>query len=94
MKKTWIIYSVMMIVFLLQITGRREVTMETKYDLNHKMTLSVEEASLLSGIGINTIYRMMKNHQYDFVLWIGKRRRIKREAFEKMIRNTQFIDVE
>ncbi len=68
--------------------------METKYDLNHKMTLSVEEASLLSGIGINTIYRMMKNPQYDFVLWIGKRRRIKREAFEKMIRNTQFIDVE
>ena len=68
--------------------------METKYDLKHKMTLSVEEASLLSGIGINTIYRMMKNPQYDFVLWIGKRRRIKREAFEKMIRNTQFIDVE
>ena len=68
--------------------------METKYDLNHKMALSVEEASLLSGIGINTIYRMMKNPQYDFVLWIGKRRRIKREAFEKMIRNTQFIDVE
>ena len=68
--------------------------METKYDYNHKMTLSVEEASLLSGIGINTIYRMMKNPQYDFVLWIGKRRRIKREAFEKMIRNTQFIDVE
>ena len=68
--------------------------METKYDLNHKMTLSVEEASLLSGIGINTIYRMLKNPQYDFVLWIGKRRRIKREAFEKMIRNTQFIDVE
>ena len=68
--------------------------METKYDLNHKMTLSVEEASLLSGIGINTIYRMMKNPQYDCVLWIGKRRRIKREAFEKMIRNTQFIDVE
>ena len=68
--------------------------METKYDLNHKMTLSVEEASLLSGIGINTIYRMMKNPQYDFVLWIGKRRRIKREAFVKMIRNTQFIDIE
>ena len=66
--------------------------METKYDLNHKMTLSVEEASLLSGIGINTIYRMMKNPQYDFVLWIGKRRRIKREAFEKKISETTYIE--
>ena len=68
--------------------------METELDLNHKMTLSVEEASLLSGIGINTIYRMMKNPQYDFVLWVGKKRRIKREAFEEMIRKTQFIDVD
>ena len=68
--------------------------MDAKVELDKKLTLSVEEASELSGIGVNTIYRMMKNPQYDFVLWIGKRRRIKREAFEKMIRNTQFIDVE
>ena len=66
--------------------------METKYDLNQMMTLSAEEASLLSGIGIRTIYRMMNNPQYDFVLWIGKKRRIKREAFEKMISEMTYID--
>ena len=53
--------------------------MESKLDLDQKMTLSAEEASLLSGIGINTIYRMMKNPQYNMILWIGKKRRIKRK---------------
>ena len=37
----------------------------------------------LSGIGLNTIRRMMENPDYDMVLWIGKKRRIKREALEK-----------
>jgi hypothetical protein len=65
--------------------------MKLKPDLNQMMTLSAEEASVLSGIGIRTIYRM-NNPQYDFVLWIGKKRRIKREAFEKMISETTYID--
>ena len=66
--------------------------MKLKPDLNQMMTLSAEEASVLSGIGIRTIYRMMNNPQYDIVLWIGKKRRIKREAFEKMISEMTYID--
>jgi len=66
--------------------------MESKLDLDQKMTLSAEEASLLSGIGINTIYRMMKNPQYNMILWIGKKRRIKRKVFEKIIDEETFID--
>ena len=68
--------------------------MKLKPDLNQMMTLSAEEASVLSGIGIRTIYRMMNNPQYDFVLWIGKKRRIKREAFEKMISETTYSSFE
>ena len=56
-----------------------------KMELDKKLTLSVEEASELSGIGLNTIRRMMENPDYDMVLWIGKKRRIKREALEKEI---------
>ena len=33
--------------------------MESNLELNNKLTISVEEASLLSGIGTNTIYRMI-----------------------------------
>ena len=47
--------------------------MDAQVKLDKKLTLSVEEASELSGIGIHTIYRMMKNPKYDFVLWIGKK---------------------
>ena len=42
--------------------------MEAKLELEKKLTLSAEEASELSGIGVNTIYRMMKNPRYNIVL--------------------------
>ena len=61
-------------------------------DLDKKITLTVEEASRLSGIGVNTIRRMMANPHYDFVLWIGKHRRVKRAAFEETINRATFID--
>lgn len=63
-----------------------------KMELDKKLTLSVEEASELSGIGLNTIRRMMENPDYDMVLWIGKKRRIKRGALEKVINEATFID--
>ena len=63
-----------------------------KMQLDKKLTLSVEEASELSGIGLNTIRRMMENPDYDMVLWIGKKRRIKREALEKVINEATFFD--
>ena len=66
--------------------------MEAKLEFEKKLTLSAEEASELSGIGVNTIYRMMKNPRYNIVLWVGKRRRIKRAAFEKVINEETFID--
>ena len=66
--------------------------MGEKLDMDKKLTLSVEDASELSGIGVNTIYRMMKNPRYNIVLWVGKRRRIKRAAFEQVINEETFID--
>ncbi len=66
--------------------------MEAQLELEKKLTLSAEEASELSGIGVNTIYRMMKNPRYNIVLWVGKRRRIKRAAFEQVINEETFID--
>ena len=66
--------------------------MEAKLEFEKKLTLSAEEASELSGIGVNTIYRMMKNPRYNIVLWVGKRRRIKRAAFEQVINEETFID--
>ena len=41
--------------------------MGEKLDMDKRLTLSVEEASELSGIGVNTIYRMMKNPRYNMI---------------------------
>ena len=61
-------------------------------DIDKKLTLTPKEASAYSGIGLSTLYRMMENPQYDFVIWIGKKRRIKRTAFEETIQKLSFID--
>lgn len=50
-----------------------------------KKTLTVEEASAYSGIGMNTIRRLSDNDRCDFVLWVGTKRMIKRKEFDEFI---------
>ena len=50
-----------------------------------KKTLTVEEASAYSGIGMNTIRRLSDSDRCDFVLWIGTKRMIKRKEFDEFI---------
>lgn len=51
-----------------------------------KLTLSVEEASEYSGIGIHKIRELMNESDSDFTIRIGtKKRLIKRKEFEKYI---------
>ncbi len=69
-----------------------EAVEQTSLKINEKLTLSLKEASEYSGIGINTIYRMVGNPNCSFVIKIGKTRRVKREAFEEYIKNTEIID--
>lgn len=52
----------------------------------HKMNLSIDEAAAYSGIGRDKLYEMTNKEDCPFVLWIGNRRLIKREAFDKYIK--------
>ena len=56
--------------------------------ISEKVALSIEEASAYSNIGINKLYDMTNNPRCDFVLWVGKKRLIKRKAFDRYIENT------
>lgn len=58
-----------------------------------KLTLSVEEASLYSGIGVNTLYTLMKKPEYDLVIWIGKKKRIKRKSLEELVNSATMLDI-
>jgi excisionase family DNA binding protein len=51
-----------------------------------KMTLSIREAAEYSNIGINKIDQMLRAPNCPFVLYVGTRKLVKREAFEEFIK--------
>lgn len=56
-----------------------------------KSNLTVEEAAAYSGIGINKIKEISNDDNCSFVLWVGKKRLIKRRMFDRYIENSYSI---
>lgn len=56
-----------------------------------KAALTIEEAAAYSNIGINRIREITDEPNCDFVLWVGKKRLIKRKLFDKYIDSTYSI---
>lgn len=50
-----------------------------------KVTLTIEEAAAYSSIGINKIDELAKEPKCPFVLYIGRKKLIKRKEFETYI---------
>lgn len=50
-----------------------------------KVTLTIEEASKYSNIGINTVQKLLKDPRCPFVLRIGRKYLVKRKEFEKYL---------
>ena len=50
-----------------------------------KSNLTVEEAAVYSGIGVNKIRQLSDNEECKFVLWVGSKRLIKRRLFDTYI---------
>lgn len=53
--------------------------------ISEKITLTKEEAAAYSNIGINKLEELLKEPRCPFVLYVGRKKLIKREAFEKFI---------
>jgi excisionase family DNA binding protein len=53
-----------------------------------KTTLTVKEAAAYSNIGINRIEEMLRDPRCQFVLYVGNKKLVKREMFEKYLKNT------
>lgn len=64
--------------------------MNNKYyvPISEKVLLTVEEAASYSNIGINKISELLNNPLCEFVLYVGKKRLVKRKEFEKYIEKT------
>lgn len=61
--------------------------MSTAIPLWEKLTLTLEEAAALSGIGINRLRDITNDENCTFVLFVGNRRRIKRAQFIAYLAN-------
>lgn len=59
--------------------------MKKEVPIWEKTCLSIEEAAALVNIGENKLYELTNDENCPFVLWVGKRRLIKRKVFEEYI---------
>ena len=69
---------------------RRRTNMKKRYekpevDVTKKILLTCAEASAISNIGINTIYKLMQDTNNDFVFMIGRKKLVKRKAFTEYL---------
>lgn len=58
---------------------------EERVPIWEKLNLTIKEAAEYSNIGINKIETMLNNPMCSFVLYVGKRRLVKRKEFEKFL---------
>ena len=58
-----------------------------KYDVPiwNKANLTIEEAAAYFGIGMNKLRELTEDENCKFVLYIGSKRLIKRQIFEKYL---------
>lgn len=59
--------------------------MKESVPIKDKLNLTIEEAAAYSNIGINKLRDLMNMPRCPFVIYIGRKRLIKRKEFEKFI---------
>lgn len=66
-------------------------TFNERIPVQQKMTLTIREAAEYSNIGINKINEMLRQPNCPFVLYVGSRKLVKRQAFEDYINSKVVI---
>ncbi len=51
----------------------------------HRFTLTIEEASAYTGVGVGTLSKLISREKCPFVLQVGTKRLIKRKTFEEYL---------
>ena len=59
--------------------------MKKEVAICQKYLLTLEEAALYTGIGINKLREMCNGENCDFVVWNGSRRMLKRKKLEEFL---------
>ena len=64
---------------------------EKTIPIKDKINLSIQEASVYSGIGETTIRKMLKERGCTFRLMVGNKHLIKRKAFEQFLEEAHYL---
>ena len=66
---------------------------DRKYDvrISEKVTLSINEASAFTGIGVNKLRRLSNSSDCDFVLHVGAKRMFKRRKLVEYLESQYSI---
>lgn len=65
--------------------------MRKEVPIREKSNLTLEEAAVYSGIGINKLRKMTDREDCTFVLWIGTKRLIKRRKLDEYVEKAYSI---
>ena len=66
--------------------------MKNEVPIWEKHLLTVDEAALYTNIGQNKISELLRNPSCSFVLYVGKKKLVKRKEFEKYLERNIEID--
>ncbi len=69
------------------IYDKNDTSTITPVPVHLKVTLTIREAAEYSNIGINKIEYLLRQPHCPFVLYVGKRKLVKRKEFEIFISN-------
>ena len=71
------------------------ISKDTKVDsnipLDQKALLTLKEASIYTGIGINKLRDMSNKRNSDYVLFVGRKRMFKREALLRFLEQSYSV---
>ena len=71
------------------------ISKDTKLDFNipldQKALLTLKEASVYTGIGINKLRDMSNERNCDYVLFVGRKRMFKREALLRFLEQSYSV---
>ena len=62
-----------------------------KVPIHQKVTLTIKEAAEYSNIGINKIDSLLRTPNCPFVLYVGTKKLVKRQAFENYLSQVLII---
>ncbi len=67
------------------------ITMKKEVPIYQKQNLTIEEAAAYSSIGENRITALLKEPDCNFVLYVGNKRLVKRQLFDKFIESAKYL---